>query len=613
MDGMLSDDDFSTDDSVFSHDSIGSSYASEDDFLFDELDEDESVGDWKVIDPTEKNIILHFDMIDKRFLFSLKKATSVLQTKVEKAKSSFLDADIERMTPETLNFNCFASVELWHFLLGFINRNLHPNEEKATISDVTALLCLIFALSSYRVSLHEALENLPDFPLINDCANQVSGGQQRCKALLHALDKKTPKEHYGPSWDYLFSADKDVKELERIVSWSCSNIGFTEGDTELLVDDDKLRNRSSRAIDFGFTWSKGLKLFGPVANMIGAVFTGLFLASCISVVGQTNFQATKIMLMLITNATIESQLKMRGCTLSGDRAYNDESFFEFSSSIELMTHNTYKRCGSSPFKFGVTRYKTSLDQIEVSENGPKTVLWAQKKPLVKGGPPMNLVLYQNGTGRCVMIASTKPGMDGRNWNAIPQDTEEFDLFNSAHWYDIEKPNADSSDGKPDDDLDDKSDNDSGDESRTSESEDDLGNDDSNDESDNDSSGDESRTSESKEEQYRGWWLDMIGPVIGVLSLFPFFVLRTVFLAKCTILTLAQAEPAWFLMRMFCYTSTTAYKHIKSIPSSKLNDIQRELLEDVLGIELMPDANSDDDDEPDECSMSIAELMSMSKK
>ena len=160
------------------------------------------------------------------------------------------------------------------------------------------------------------------------------------------------------------------------------------------------------------TRSKGVNSFGPVAHMIGAVFTGIFLASCITVLNRTNFEATNIMLMMITNTALRANLTCVAAVSPVIEHTMMIIFFDFASSVELTTHNTYKRCGSSPFKFGETKYKTSLEQIDISENGPKTVPWAQKKPRVTGGPPMNLVLYRNGTGRCVMLASTKPGMDG---------------------------------------------------------------------------------------------------------------------------------------------------------------------------------------------------------
>ena len=80
------------------------------------------------------------------------------------------------------------------------------------------------------MSWSEATHNLSDFPLVSECIERISGGRARCKVLLAALEKKTPKQHYGASWDYLFSSDKDIAELD---------IGYTEGDTEFLVDDDK--------------------------------------------------------------------------------------------------------------------------------------------------------------------------------------------------------------------------------------------------------------------------------------------------------------------------------------------------------------------------------------
>ena len=67
MSGAFSDDDSSLD-STFTHDSIGSSYASDEDSWFVELEDnsDGSSGNWKVLDPALEDIVLNFDSIDER-------------------------------------------------------------------------------------------------------------------------------------------------------------------------------------------------------------------------------------------------------------------------------------------------------------------------------------------------------------------------------------------------------------------------------------------------------------------------------------------------------------------------------------------------------------------
>ena len=80
-----------------------------------------------------------------------------------------------------------------------------------------------------------------------------------------------------------------------------------------------------------------------------------------------------------------------------------------------------------PFVFGNTKYKTKTMQKKISEHGPKTVCGARRQ-LSKNSRESHLTLCHTGAGRCVMLTSTKPGMDGSQWNIVPRSTRAMKIF-----------------------------------------------------------------------------------------------------------------------------------------------------------------------------------------
>ena len=85
--------------------------------------------------------------------------------------------------------------------------------------------------------------------------------------ILKWLDvSRNHLRHYDGAalWDAPFEHNSDLLDLKRIVSKDCSRIAFKVGITDIIVDDDKLRNRSILSSHSGWVRSKGLCSFGPV-------------------------------------------------------------------------------------------------------------------------------------------------------------------------------------------------------------------------------------------------------------------------------------------------------------------------------------------------------------
>ena len=71
-------------------------------------------------------------------------------------------------------------------------------------------------------------------------------------------------------------------------------MGFIEGVTDLVIDNDKFRMRSTKSNESGWVRLKGKKSFGPVKNCVNSTTTGLFLSSHMSYMGEGALDVTKI-------------------------------------------------------------------------------------------------------------------------------------------------------------------------------------------------------------------------------------------------------------------------------------------------------------------------------
>ena len=122
-----------------------------------------------------------------------------------------------------------------------------------------------------------------------------------------------PKKNYGSSWDHSCKPVAAIEDFQSKISESCSSLACQKG-TDLTIDDDKMRNRSAKAKDYGWGRSKGLKLYGPVNNIIGATRTGLFCACHVSLFGESALDSFKHMLLNITRAKLLDKVNLHGTT-----------------------------------------------------------------------------------------------------------------------------------------------------------------------------------------------------------------------------------------------------------------------------------------------------------
>ena len=118
------------------------------------------------------------------------------------------------------------------------------------------------------------------------------------------------------------------------------------------MDDDEMQNRPTKAKEHGWGHSKGLKLFGPVNNMIGTTRTKLFCACHVSLMGESALDSFKHMLLSISRVKLVEKTNLQGTTMHGDRGCNDGEHFDFCDDHDTDSVNAVKGGLPLPFVFG---------------------------------------------------------------------------------------------------------------------------------------------------------------------------------------------------------------------------------------------------------------------
>jgi hypothetical protein len=223
-------------------------------------------------------------------------------------------------------------------------------------------------------------------------------------------------------WRPVFGIDRELEKLVRDVGGRTSEICFVEGYSNLIIDDEKLRMRSTKAAESSLSRHKSPKSFGPVGNCINSISTGLSLSCHMNHHGESAKDILTAGLMIIKGTNNPNNLHFPTTTIHGDRGYNDDECFKLIEDADMGFLNTTKRGPSLAYRFGVTRYNTSRDQRDIPENGPVLSLGAVRSV---GSAVCHFVAYRNGTGRVTFLQSTNPNFSYGHFDYVTT-VKEYD-------------------------------------------------------------------------------------------------------------------------------------------------------------------------------------------
>jgi hypothetical protein len=269
--------------------------------------------------------------------------------------------------------NSVYDAELLFSVLGFQNKYLMERGKRTMdIKEYEAFLRVFFGLCFYCCGLSDVSKHPTSYPLLTESlmklntknsrlASKVSrmnnlirsfGGQ--CTGSGTSLSSEINEVEDAVFWRPVFGIDRELEKLFRDVGGRTSEICFSEGYSNLIIDDEKLRMRSTKAAESSLSRHKSPKSFGPVGNCINSITTGLSLSCHMNHHGESAKDILTAGLMIIKGTNNPNKLNFPTTTIHGDRGYNDDECFELIENADMGFLNTTKRGPSLAFKFGAT-------------------------------------------------------------------------------------------------------------------------------------------------------------------------------------------------------------------------------------------------------------------
>jgi hypothetical protein len=343
-----------------------------------------------------------------------------LRAGVPSFNKSGIDEEQDKQLTTNEIFNALFHTTLVYEFIAMMNMWLSRHNCMPTdYNEFQIVVRLIFWFCYYGTGPCIMTKNIDNFPEPRELilllhGNNFTECRDRLYSLLRSFDGHADEEHPrgGPmTWSFVYAQDRSLEELFDKIGRQTSKICYVEGRTDFCCDDDKLRKRSALAASLGLLRSKGLHSFGPVANCLNSLSTGVCLATYMTHHNDNSTDIVRTNLVTVSGTRNPSTMQFRNANLLGNHGYNEEELFHESLSWQIEHTNTTKRGPSLAFKFGNTSYRSSRPQRVIPESGPPVVLGATR---AVGGRTAFFVAYRNGTGRVTFLQSTRPEFSAEN-------------------------------------------------------------------------------------------------------------------------------------------------------------------------------------------------------
>jgi hypothetical protein len=147
-----------------------------------------------------------------------------------------------------------------------------------------------------------------------------------------------------------------------------------------------------------------LQRLGVVQHGIVSIITSMYLSGYYQLKGDRTIDCIKIMVQGLTNAEIESQIKISNI-FAMDRGYQGTEVASFIVEKGGKLIGTHKRTLGFPFTFAAK--KVSEKQKGIEEKGHLCTFWAKSK-VGKQNMIQYAACYRNGLGRVALLYTTIP-------------------------------------------------------------------------------------------------------------------------------------------------------------------------------------------------------------
>jgi len=384
-------------------------------------DEDLDWSGWTETPVKVKAINVKFDTIDEALTDQYLEEKRQIKARLEREVASirahhndFNDTqnDVNGALTSNEIMNCFFSPVIAYELHGAMNKGLHlKGHHPMDHNEFEIIIRLIFYFSYYNKGPTEMCSHPENFPEAANLIALLHGNTEvqrndRLLALLRSMegDGGVNRRDESITWTSVYNIDDSLENLFYLIGRQASKLCFVQGRTSFIIDDDKLRLRSLLAATLDLVRSKGLNSFGPVANCVNSLATGINLSSYMSHHGESALSITEANLMCILGVQSTSLLHFPDTGLGGDRAYNDEELTQCLSKYLLNLLNTVKRGPGLAYKFGKTSYPENREQRVIPEGGPSLSLGATR---TVNRRTLFFTAWRSGTGRVTFLQSTK--------------------------------------------------------------------------------------------------------------------------------------------------------------------------------------------------------------
>ena len=373
---------------------------------------------WKISDTKYHRIKVSVNSADMDMKDELKKSVKYLLRELKNKKAGMHFSTSIPPCPQSMNLAAYANETFFSTILKLINSNEKDIEPKTTMEDMEYFVRALLIAAVYGKS-PSALISRPDyFPKFDQAINNI-GGIQKFRHIICCL--RSPKKHLGSTWDNYFDECQFVRDLERSLSLNSSDMINHKSIRNLTIDDDKLRFRSKLWKSYGFSQRKGIKSFGAVLNMACQAPTGIVCSLSLSGYKENINDLGDILLQRFCRVETKDTINMNGGIINGDRGYQFDV-----ENYNCHQFNTVKRSSTLPFTFGNYRSQTNNQQV-INENGCETMYHASKKI---GKRTKELIAYRSGTGKVVMLSSTKKEHKGSRYTIVIRKNSDAKSFRS---------------------------------------------------------------------------------------------------------------------------------------------------------------------------------------
>lgn len=235
--------------------------------------------------------------------------------------------EVKTMTPNEIMNTFFPTGDIVS-LMQLMNRHLVEKKLKPIeFPEFQPFMRSFYWMCYYRCAVTDFQRHPSAYPLAVAEIDRLSGKSfnarvERLNTLLRSFGGHNVKEKHDEGDLYfteVYSHDPELEKFLRDCGTQASRLAFIRGVTHLLIDDEKMQQRSAKVNDLSMSRSKSDKAYGVVGNCVNSVVLGIPLSCQYTHHGQSATQVLKSNLAVIQGVTDPEQVKMPGSMMLGDR------------------------------------------------------------------------------------------------------------------------------------------------------------------------------------------------------------------------------------------------------------------------------------------------------